>query len=110
MVVTFEANFWARKYIEETGITWPLLIDETREIYRAYNMLKAGFWDIWGPRSWLAYLKELLRGRLPKPAHDDINQRGGDALISPDNIVKLHHVGAGPADRPGIDTILNAIS
>ena len=109
MIVTFEANYWARQYVEETGLAWPLLIDENRELYRAYNMLRAGFWDIWGPRSWLAYLQELLRGRLPKPAHDDINQRGGDVLVSPDGIIRLHHVGAGPADRPGIDTILRAI-
>ncbi|MBI5558092.1 MAG: redoxin domain-containing protein [Deltaproteobacteria bacterium] len=108
-VVSFESGFLARGYIEETGLEWPLLVDETREIYRAYGMLDAGFWDIWGPRTWLAYCKELLRGRLPKKTSGDTRQRGGDVLIDPEGIVRLHHVGTGPADRPEVDAILKAV-
>ncbi|MBU0675457.1 MAG: peroxiredoxin family protein [Proteobacteria bacterium] len=48
VVVSFEAGFTAVRYIEDTGIDWPLLVDETRELYRSYGMLQAGFWDIWG--------------------------------------------------------------
>jgi len=73
-------------------------------------MLSASFLDIWGPRSWWAYLKEILKGRLPKTSHGDIYQRGGDLLIDPDGIVHLHHVGAGPADRPAVETILQKIT
>ena len=110
VVVTFEAGFLARQYLEETGLEWPLLVDENRELYRAYGMLEADFWDVWGPRTWLAYLKEMLRGRLPKKSSGDILQRGGDVLIDPGGIVRLHHVGRGPADRPKVNTILQALS
>lgn len=48
MVVTFEAGFLARRYQEESGLVWPLLVDEKRDVYRAYGMLDAGFWDVWG--------------------------------------------------------------
>lgn len=108
-MVTFESGFLARGYIDEMGLEWPLLVDEKREIYRAYGMLDAGFWDIWGPSTWLAYGKELLRGRLPKRSSGDIRQRGGDVLIDPEGIVRLHHVGIGPADRPEVDAILKAV-
>ncbi|MCJ7603671.1 MAG: SelL-related redox protein [Desulfobulbaceae bacterium] len=110
VVVTFEAGFLARRYMEETGIEWPLLVDENRDIYRAYGMLDAGFWDVWGPSTWLAYLKEILRGRLPNKSSGDIRQRGGDVLIDAEGIVRLHHVGFGPADRPEVAAILQAIS
>ncbi len=30
-------------------------------------------------------------------------------LIGPDGIVRLHHIGSGPADRPGVDVILQVI-
>lgn len=110
VVVSFEAGFLARRYMEETGIEWPLLIDETRDIYRAYGMLEAGFWDIWGPSTWMAYFKEIFRGRLPVKSSGDIRQRGGDVLIDPEGIVRLHHVGTGPADRPEVAAILQAIS
>jgi hypothetical protein len=110
VVVTFEAGFLARRYMEETGLEWPLLVDANRDIYRAYGMLDASFWDVWGPSTWLAYLKEIRRGRLPNKSSGDIRQRGGDVLIDAEGIVRLHHVGFGPADRPEVATILQAIS
>ncbi|UCE94545.1 MAG: AhpC/TSA family protein [Flavobacteriaceae bacterium] len=109
IVVTFENNYFAEQYIQETGIEWPLLIDENRDVYRAYGMLQAGFWDIWGPSTWVAYLKELIKGRKLKGSTGDINQRGGDVLISPDGKIKLYHVGTGPADRPDARKILKII-
>jgi hypothetical protein len=69
-------------------------------------MLEAGFWDIWGPRTWWVYLKEIARGHLPGKSEGDISQRGGDILVDPGGIVKLHHVGKGPGDRPSARSIL----
>ena len=110
-VVTFENDFFARQYVAETGLNWPLLIDRDRELYRGYSMLAASFWDLWGPSTWRAYLQELRKGQLPKkPTSDDIYQRGGDVLIDPAGIVRLHHVGSGPADRPAIAALLALIS
>jgi hypothetical protein len=110
VVVTFENDFLARVYVEETGLSWPLLVDDTRETYRAYGMLSASFWDIWGPKTWWVYLKEILKGQRLKKSEGDISQRGGDVLIDPAGIVALHHVGAGPADRPAVESILKRIS
>jgi hypothetical protein len=108
-VVTFENDFFARNYAAETSLTWPLLVDDTRETYRSYGMLSASYWDVWGPKTWWVYLKQVMKGaRLRKP-EGDIYQRGGDVLIDPTGIVSLHHVGAGPADRPAIETIMNKI-
>ena len=109
MVVTFEAGFFAKSYITDTKLKWPLLVDEDREFYHAYDMLSAGFWDIWGPKTWWAYLKEILQGKLPKKSEGDINQRGGDVLVDPEGIVRLHHVGEGPADRPSMKKIFSVV-
>jgi len=108
-VVTFENDFFARSYVADTTLTWPLLIDDTRETYRNYGMLSASFWDIWGPKTWWAYLKQIMKGERLRKSEGDIYQRGGDVLIDPNGIVSLHHVGAGPADRPAIDTILKKV-
>ena len=109
VIVTFEASYLARAYAEETRYKWPILVDETREVYRAYNMLSASFWEIWGPPTWWAYLKEFARGNFLKKSEGDVNQRGGDVLIDPSGMVRLHHVGDGPADRPSVSSILDAI-
>ena len=108
-VVTFEKSFFARAYAEKTNLEWPLLVDEKRSLYRAYGMLNAGLLDLWGPSTWWAYMKEIVRGRLPKKPTGDVNQRGGDVLVDPAGIVRMHHIGKGPADRPPIDTILRRI-
>lgn len=109
VIVTFEDDFFARRYVEETGLSWPLLIDGTREAYRSYGMLSASFRDVWGPKTWWVYAKELLKGqKLHRPSGDPY-QRGGDVLIDPAGIVRLHHIGEGPADRPAVASILRLV-
>ncbi len=108
-VVTFENDFFARSYVEETSLAWPLFVDHTRETYRKYGMLSASFWDIWGPKTWWAYLKEIVKGEKLRKSEGDVFQRGGDVLIDPNGIVVLHHIGVGPADRPAVETILEKV-
>jgi len=108
-VVTFENDLLARSYVAETSLTWPLLVDDTRETYRNYGMFSASFRDVWGPKTWWAYIRGLIKGEKLRRSEGDIYQRGGDVLIDPNGIVSLHHVGVGPADRPAIETILNNI-
>ena len=109
-VVTFENDYFARSYVAETGLDWPLLIDAERSLYRGYGMLTASFWDLWGPKTWWAYGRLLLAGEKLHAAGSDVSQRGGDVLIDPAGIVRLHHVGDGPADRPAVDELLAATS
>lgn len=108
-MVTFENESFARSYAEETSLPWPVLLDETRNTYKNYEMLSASYLDIWGPKTWWAYAKELIKGQKLKKSDGDIYQRGGDLLIDPDGIVRYHHVSKGPADRPSAEMILKKI-
>ncbi len=110
MVVTFAHDFLARSYVEDTALTWPLLIDGDRQVYKSYDMLTASFLDIWGPKTWIVYGRELLKGQKLEKSEDDIYQRGGDVLIDPEGIVRMHHVGNGPADRPEAEEIFKIIT
>lgn len=107
--VTFETPQFVKSYIDETGFAWPMAINESRSLYRAYGMDRGSFWAIWGPHNWGAYFKLMAHGRMPRPPHDDVNQLGGDVLVGPDGIVRLHHVSRSPADRPSIDSLLAAV-
>ena len=69
-------------------------------------MLTASLWDIWGPKTWWVYLREMMKGAKLIKSEGDISQRGGDVLIDPAGIVSLHHIGAGPADRPPVERLL----
>jgi peroxiredoxin len=109
-IVSFEAGPLARAYAQETKLEWPLLVDENRELYHAYGMLEASAWDVWGPSTLIAYARELIRGNRLREAHGDVRQRGGDVLVDPQGIVRLHAVGDGPADRLPVEAILAPVA
>lgn len=108
-VVTFEAGPLARAYVDEADLEWPLLVDTDRELYREFGMLEASAWDVWGPRTWLAYARQVVAGQRLRASDGDVHQRGGNVVIDAEGIVRLHHVGDGPADRPRIEDLLAVI-
>ncbi|MCH8044975.1 MAG: AhpC/TSA family protein [Planctomycetes bacterium] len=109
LVVTFQAQWLAEAYVSETELRWPLLVDETRELFTAYGMHRGRWRDILGPAAMWAYAKLIARGRRPKKTTGDVRQLGGDVLIDPAGVVRLHHVGRGPADRPPVERILSMV-
>ena len=104
--VTFESESQAQVYARETGLTWPILIDRDRRLYRAYGMDRGGRWQVLGPAAWWAYVKLLVRGgRLHLPT-DDIYQLGGDVVINPAGVVRLHYISRTSVDRPAVKSLL----
>ena len=110
LVVTFEDAAAARAYMAETGLRWPLLVDTERRLYHAYEMRKARLRHLFGPAAVRAYWREALLGRFPRLPRADTRQQGGNVLIDPAGLVRFHHVGSGPADRPTVDKLLAARS
>ena len=108
-MVTFESVQAAGAYETESDANWPIMIDERRYLYSHYQMERANFWDLWGPATWLAYARQLLKGNFPKKIMGDIHQRGGDVLIDGQGQIRLHHVGTGPADRPQVESIIDFV-
>ncbi len=111
LVITFESNAIAKEYAEETKLQWPILVDEAREMYRAYGIRQGSFWGVWGPATWLAYLLQFWQGNKPRPyTGGNIYQLGGDVLIDPDGIVRMLHIASGPSDRPSMEAIFQKIT
>jgi hypothetical protein len=106
-VVTFDADFMARAYVEQAQLPWPLLIDSDHSVYEAYGLLRASWWAIYGPASIWEYLKLIIlkRRRVEKPG-SDYRQLGGDVLIDPDGTVRFHYLSESPHDRPIIADML----
>jgi hypothetical protein len=109
LVVTFETGPSARAYVEDTQLPWPLLMDGSRTLYRAYGMGRGRWWNVWGPATWRAYARLALHGRWARRSSGDVHQLGGDVLIDPAGAVRVHHVGSGPADRPSIESLLRVL-
>jgi len=96
-------------YADETALPWPLLVDERRELYRAYQMGQGKRWAIYGPASIWHYIKLLLRGRRLRPPGPDWLQLGGDVLVDPGGVVRLYFVSKSPHDRPTCESLLSVI-
>jgi len=109
VTVTFETGATVRRYIEETQTTWPVLVDDARVLYQAYGMSSLAAWRVWGPASAWAYIKEALRGRLPRIPGADTSQAGGNVLIDPEGILRLVHAGRDPADRLPVERLLAVV-
>ncbi len=84
-------------------------MDPSRELYKAYGMERGPWWNIYGPATLWTYFKLLIRGRKLRRSVGDPNQLGGDVLIDPAGLVRLHYVGRGPADRPQVSQLLEII-
>ena len=108
-MVTFDADWMASAYVEQTGLPWPLLVDRDRQLYRGYQMDRAGWWAIYGPSSIWAYLSLIFSGRKIERPGSDWRQLGGDVLIDPSGIVRLHFASVSPHDRPSPDRILAVV-
>lgn len=105
VVVTFEDEEQALNYQKDTGLSWPVVVDISRELYGYFGMNKARFFDLWNMATFRIYAREILKGNWPKRAQGDVQQRGGDVLIDPQGMVRLHHISRGPADRLSADTV-----
>ncbi len=108
-VVTFQSSPIAENYVRETKLDWPILIDDSLKLYSAYGMHHGRVWDVWGPATIAVYFKLMFKGRMPRKPAGDVHQLGGDILIDPLGIVRLHHIGTGPADRPTIESLLEIV-
>ncbi len=109
VVVTFQAGPAVDAYVEQTGLTWPVLSDPKLDLYSAYGMGRGRWRNLIGFSTVRVYLKLMLRGRRLRWSGADVAQLGGDVLVDPTGIVRLHHVGDGPADRPTVQSILNEV-
>jgi hypothetical protein len=107
-VVTFEAHWIAEAYARETQLPWPLLLDPERRLYNAYGLVQGTATQVLGPGSWWEYMKILARGRKLHRPTGDIYQLGGDVLVDPAGIIRLHYVSTTSVDRPELADILAA--
>jgi len=108
-IVVFDNDTMAKAYAAVTKLDWPLLLDTERKLYAAYGMERGSWWDIYNPVSVARYIWLMLRNKFPGKPGNDWRQMGGDVLVDPNGIVRLHHISTNPHDRPTLDQIFETV-
>jgi len=100
---------YARSFREETGITFPLLIDEQRQAYRALGLKKASLLHLFRKDNALARKRAKAGGHRQHKLGKDPLQLGGSFVFGPGNVDRMAHVSETFGDNATPESILEAI-
>lgn len=103
-----DANY-ARAFREETGITFPLLIDEQRQAYRALGLKKASLLHLFRKDNALARKRAKAGGHCQHKLGKDPLQLGGSFVFATGNVDLMAHVSETFGDNATPESILEAL-
>ena len=113
VLLTFTTAELLDGYQERRDLSLPILIDGNRDVYAAYGLGRGSFGRIWGwatLRRYAQILRRSGRGMTDLvPATEDTRQLGGDFVIAPDGRLSWGYWSAGPADRPSVNDVFEAV-
>jgi peroxiredoxin len=109
VLITFTRPRNLRGFRRRLGLTYPVLADEARSVYRAYGLGRGSWRRVWGMRTMRVYGRLLRAGRRPRLPSEDTLQLGGDFVVDPEGRVAYAYRSAGPDDRPPVDDLITAL-
>jgi alkyl hydroperoxide reductase subunit AhpC len=108
LLIAFADESWARAWLGNNDVPFPLLLDRDRRVYRAYGLERSRL-RTWSPRTIWYYIRRLAAGAHLQRTHGDPYQLGGDFVVDEGGIVRLAYRSADPSDRPSVERILGAL-
>ncbi|HLJ27373.1 MAG TPA: AhpC/TSA family protein [Candidatus Angelobacter sp.] len=100
---------YARSFREETGIKFPLLIDERRQAYRALGLKKANLLHLFRKDNAVARKRAKAGGHRQRKLGKDPLQLGGSFVFGPGNVDCMAHVSETFGDNATPESLLEAI-
>jgi alkyl-hydroperoxide reductase/thiol specific antioxidant family protein len=100
---------YARAFRDETGIGFPLLIDEQRRAYRAVGLRKASLLHLLRRDNMTARTRAKQAGHRQHRLGRDPLQLGGSFVFAPGNVVRFAHVSETFGDNASPESLLEAV-
>lgn len=99
-------------FLRDHPLPFPAVSDPNRAAYHAFGLERTTWARMFRPRALLGYLRLMFRGwGLRRPvAGEDVLQLGGDFILDAEGRLTYAYRSADPADRPGVDELLRAVS
>ncbi len=105
LVISFGTPTLARAWLEETCMSFTLLLDQEREVYSAYGLGRSWLRS-WNLKTLWFYARLLLRGRRWHGIKGDSTQLGGDFIVGAEGTMHLAYPSRDSTDRPSVDDLL----
>lgn len=100
---------YARAFREETGIRFPLLIDDKREAYGALKLKKANLFHLFWKINSLGRKRAKASGHRQHRIGKDPFQLGASFVFGPGNVDHFVHISETFSDNAPPDVLLSAI-
>jgi hypothetical protein len=100
---------YARLFREETGITFPLLIDEQRQAYRVAELRNANLLHLLRPDNAEARKRARAAGHRQVKLGQNPFQLGGSFVFGPGDVDRFAHISETFGDNAAIPELLAAI-
>ena len=100
----------AAHFREEQEIPFPLIVDHTKQTYRALEIRKGGLGSVMGPTVWLRAAKNMLKGQQPvkKPEQDPF-QLGATAIVGAGGEISHLHRSSDSSDNYPVDDVIEEL-
>ncbi|XP_075921285.1 uncharacterized protein LOC116939324 isoform X3 [Petromyzon marinus] len=112
VLVSFSSCSRAKAWLNETGATFPMLLDPNRRLFTVLG-LRVSVSRVWSVATLIYYAEQIVAGRsLLQTAEgppEDLNQLGGDFLVGESGRVLWSRPSHSPMDRPGLQDIQEAL-
>jgi peroxiredoxin len=103
-----DANY-ARRFREETGITFPLLIDADRQAYRAAELRKANIFHLLRSDNAAARKRAKAGGHRQHKLGENPFQLGASFVFGPGGVDRYVHLSQTFGDNAPIEDLLRAL-
>ncbi len=100
---------YARRFREETGIGFPLLVDEERRAYRAAGMRKANLLHLLRRDNARARARARTAGHRQRRLGEHPFQLGASFVFAPGNVDLFVHLSQTFSDNAPVEDLLRAV-
>ena len=100
---------YAKKFRQESGIDFPLLVDEKREAYRAARLKSASILHLVRADNFTARNRAKAGGHRQHKLGQHPFQLGGSFVFAPGNVDRFVHLSATFGDNASPDMLLTAV-
>jgi peroxiredoxin len=100
---------YARAFRDDTGITFPLLVDEKRQAYRAVELKKASLTHLLRGDNLTARKRAKAAGHRQHHLGKDPLQLGGTFVFGPGNVDRFVHISETFGDNADVKQVIAAL-